>query len=62
MNSTATPQQRSSAGFVIVLYAFAVSSGIAAQIYEVSWTKMLALTFGLVLLGLIVYTMLFGYR
>jgi spermidine synthase len=39
-------QQRSIPGLVVVLYSFAVFSGIAALIYEVSWTKMLALTFG----------------
>ena len=39
-------QQRSTTGLVVMLYSFAVFSGIAALIYEVSWTKMLALTFG----------------
>jgi len=46
MSSIAIPQQRSATGFVTLLYSFAVFSGIAALIYEVSWAKMLALTFG----------------
>ena len=39
-------QRRSTTGLVVTLYSFAVCSGIAALIYEVSWAKMLALTFG----------------
>jgi spermidine synthase len=46
MSSISIPQQRSTTGLVVVLYSFAVFSGIAALIYEVSWAKMLALTFG----------------
>ena len=46
MNSNSVPMQRNSAGFVILLYTFALFSGVAALIYEVSWGKTLALTFG----------------
>ena len=46
MSSISIPQQRSATSLVVLLYSFAVFSGVAALIYEVSWAKMLALTFG----------------
>lgn len=46
MSLISDSQQRNTTGLVVMLYSFAVFSGIAALIYEVSWAKMLALTFG----------------
>lgn len=46
MTSSTAQFDRSRFAFVGALYVFAFFSGTAALIYEVAWTKMLALTFG----------------
>lgn len=42
----ATPRSPESQPLVAVLYLLAFCSGVAALIYEITWAKMLALTFG----------------
>jgi len=46
MSATQAPTHRSTTGLVVLLYGCALFSGGAALVYEVAWTKMLALTFG----------------
>ncbi len=46
MSAPFAPTQRSTTTLVVLLYVCALFSGSAALVYEVAWTKMLALTFG----------------
>ena len=46
MNLAADAPKSLKGSQVALLYGFAVLSGAAALMYEVSWTKLLALTFG----------------